>query len=154
MTALVEADEKLDLFEWVLQRMILHHLEPQFGNVKPSRVQYYALNQLHGPVSLLLSALSHAGQDDLAAAGVAFEQAKARLDLPELRLLGRRECGLHDLDAALDVLDTVSFKLKRKLLEAGASAIVADRQVTVHEAELLRGVADSLGCPMPPLLPR
>jgi hypothetical protein len=25
--------------------------------------------------------------------------------------------------------------------------------VTVHEAELLRGIADSLGCPMPPLLP-
>ena len=102
--------------------------------------------------AVLLSALSHGGQDDAAAASVAFEQAKAQLELPGLRLLERQKCGLRDLDAALDVLDTVSFKQKRKLLEAGAAAILADRQVTVHEAELLRGVADSLGCPMPPLL--
>ena len=152
VNALVEADDRLDLFEWVLQRMILHHLEPQFADVEPSRVKYYALNRLEGPVAMLLSALSHAGQDDPAAASVAFEQAKARVRLPGLRLLERQKCGLRDLDAALDVLDTVSFKQKRKLLEAGAAAILADRQVTVHEAELLRGVADSLGCPMPPLL--
>ena len=37
-------------------------------------------------------------------------------------------------------------------LAIGAAAILADQQVTVHEAELLRGIADSLGCPMPPAL--
>ena len=40
VTALVEADEKIELFEWVLHRMILRHLEPQFEDVKPTRVQY------------------------------------------------------------------------------------------------------------------
>jgi hypothetical protein len=153
VTALVEADEKLDLFEWVLQRMILQHLEPHFGNGEPSRVQHHGLGQLGEPVGVLLSALSHGGQDDPAAAAAAFELGKARLELPGLRLRDRQECGLRDLDVALDVLATVTFKLKRRLLEAGAAAILADRQVTVHESELLRGVADSLGCPMPPLLP-
>ena len=153
VNALVEADEQLELFEWVLQRMILRHLAPQFGDAQPTRVQYYALNRLAAPVSVLLSALAYGGQDDATAAAAAFEHGKAQPGMPPLRLLERHECGLRDLDAALAVLDIVSFKLKRSLLEAGAATILADRRVTVHEAELLRGVADSLGCPMPPLLP-
>jgi lysyl-tRNA synthetase class 2 len=36
---------------------------------------------------------------------------------------------------------------------ACAATICADREVTVAEAELLRGVCDMLHCPMPPLLP-
>ena len=153
VTALVEADENLDLFEWVLQRMILHHLEPQFSKAKPARVQYDSLHQLEGPCGVLLSALAHAGHDGPEAARIAFEQGKSRLNLPRLQLLDRQQCNLGDLDEALDVLDTVKFKLKRELLEAGAATILTDQKVTVHEAELLRGIADSLGCPMPPLLP-
>jgi hypothetical protein len=153
VNALVEADDRIDLFEWVLQRMILHHLDPQFSKPEPSRVQYRSLNPLVGQCSLLLSAFSYAGHRDPAAAEAAFDQGKARLGLPGLRLVDRERSRLVDLDAALDVLNNVSFKCKRDLLEAGAACIRWDKQVTVHEAELLRGIADSLGCPMPPLLP-
>ena len=45
------------------------------------------------------------------------------------------------------------FTNKGKLLHACAVTVAADREVTVVEAELLRATADSLGCPMPPLLP-
>jgi hypothetical protein len=38
-------------------------------------------------------------------------------------------------------------------VDACAATICADREVSVGEAELLRGVCDMLGCPMPPLLP-
>jgi len=120
--------------------------------VETARVQYYSLNRLDRPVALLLSTLAHAGHDDTAAASLAFERGAAELQRPGLRLVERRECAFPDLDAALDRLNTVSFKLKRRLLEACAAVILADRQVTAREAELLRGVADSLGCPMPPVL--
>ena len=153
VTALVEADEQLELFEWVLQRMILRHLEPNFSEKRQVPVQYYNLARLRGPVGLLLSALAHGGHEDPAEAREAFGQGSARLELDGLGLLDRGDCRFRELDAALDVLDTVTFKLKQRLLEAGAATILADRRVTTHEAELLRGVADSLGCPMPPLLP-
>ena len=153
VNVLVAADDKIDLFEWVLQRMILHHLEPQFGNPEPTRVQYHSLKPLVGQCAILLSAFSYAGHRDPAEAEAAFEQGKTRLGMPSLRLVDRERSGLADLDAALDVLNTASFKRKRELLEAGAACIRWDKQVTVHEAELLRGIADSLGCPMPPLLP-
>jgi hypothetical protein len=42
---------------------------------------------------------------------------------------------------------------KKRLLEAATACVVADRRVTVAEAELLRAIADSLDCPVPPFLP-
>ena len=153
VAALIEADDRVSLFEWVLQRMLLRHLEPQFTTVERPRVQYHTLKRLARPCAVLLSALSHHGHDDPAAVEAAFEQGRARLNLPDLRLLDVRECGLTEMDGALTVLDRVTFKLKRDLLEAGVACVGADRRVTVVEAELLRGIADSLGCPMPPVLP-
>jgi len=150
---LIAADSRLDLFEWVLERILLHHLDPLFRNVGSPAVRHRSFDRLGGPVAILLSALAHAGDDDRAEAELAFQQGRARLGLTRLQLLEPRECGLGELGPALDALDAVSFKLKRKLIEAGAACITADRRVTVRESELLRGVADSLGCPMPPLLP-
>ena len=153
VVALKKADEKWSLFEWVLQRMILRHLEPHFKKVRTARVKYYSLARLGRPCAVLLSALSHSGHPDPAGAQSAFERGRSHLKLPRLLLLDRPQCGLVELDEALTVLDTVSFKLKRDLLEAAVACVSADKRITVIEGELLRGTADALGCPMPPLLP-
>jgi hypothetical protein len=71
----------------------------------------------------------------------------------QLALLPAEECGLDALSAALDELSRVAEKQLKHLVSACAATICADREVTVAEAELLRGVCDMLDCPMPPLLP-
>ena len=68
-------------------------------------------------------------------------------------MLSMDACGLGELEEALDVLVKTAPRVKRKLLAACASCIAYDRQVTTNEAELLRGIAEALGCPVPPLLP-
>ncbi|MCZ7651860.1 MAG: hypothetical protein M5U13_12150 [Thermoanaerobaculia bacterium] len=40
---------------------------------------------------------------------------------------------------------------KRALLAAAAATVAADREATAEESELLRAIADALGCPLPPL---
>lgn len=153
VTALTEADKLLSLFEWVLHRMILHHLEPQFGKVDTAAVKHDDLRTLERQCAVLLSALSHSGHLDPASSLAAFEKGRARLQLPGLNLLDERHSGLRELDSALTDLGGASFRLKRDLLEAGVACVSADKQVTVMEGELLRGIAAALGCPMPPLLP-
>ena len=150
---LIEADDKVDLFEWVLGRIIAHHLEPQFGQVKRHRVRYYSLKALTMPCSVLLSVLAYAGHRERDQAQQAFALGARPLELSGMALQPLGSCSLQALDEALDALVEVGPRQKRTILTACANCIAADRKVTVNEGELLRGIADSLECPMPPLLP-
>jgi tellurite resistance protein len=47
-------------------------------------------------------------------------------------------------------LEGAPFSLKKQLLEAGARVVQADGVVEPAEAEMLRALAASLGCPVPP----
>ena len=71
---LIEMDGELDLFEYVLQKVVMRHLEPVF--VPPGRTvyQYYALKPLGGDCAVLLSTLAHAGNERLEDAQAAFQE--------------------------------------------------------------------------------
>jgi len=101
----------------------------------------------------LISALVHVGHTSADAAERAFQQAMQALAPPvrELRLVPREECTLAMIDKALAVLGLTTAGVKRRLLHAAMVAVAADGEVTVSEAELLRAVADSIDCPIPPL---
>ena len=73
--------------------------------------------------------------------------------MPGVRLIPVGECGLEQLDTALARLAQTAPRQKQAVMLACATCIVADQSVSVIEAELLRAVAETLGCPMPPLLP-
>lgn len=149
---LVVADKRLSLFEWMLSQVLLRHLRPKFEQVRSASISYYGLGRLQAECSIVLSALSHVGH--LPETSAENFQAAAKL-LPELALqqLSPGQCGLDRLKKALATLATVSAKHRGRIIDAAAEVICADGQVSIAEAELLRGISDLLDCPMPPLLP-
>ena len=149
---LVRADNRLGLFEWTLHRILLRHLRPQFENAAAPRIAYYGLQRLAEPCSVLLSTLAYAGHD-LQQARKAIAEAAGHLPDVKIELLPSGECGLANLDRALNQLAKVAAKHRERLIDACAAAICADEEVKIREAELLRGISDMLDCPMPPLLP-
>ena len=56
------------------------------------------------------------------------------------------------IDAALDRLAQATPIIKKNLLEACIHTVGADGVILEAEAELLRAVADTLDCPMPPFV--
>ncbi|HEX4414298.1 MAG TPA: M48 family metallopeptidase [Lacipirellulaceae bacterium] len=147
---LVQADQRLGLFEWTLHQILLRHLRPQFETVSPPAIKYYGFQQLGPQISVLLSTLAHASQHDDDAA---FQAGVKRFDDVPVQLLTREQCGVGQLDSALRELAQVAPKLRAKLVDACAACICADLSVSVEEGELLRAICDMLNCPMPPLLP-
>jgi hypothetical protein len=67
-------------------------------------------------------------------------------------LLPERASSLPALDQALDRLAASAPQVKSRVLDACATCIASDGRVTVAEGEMLRAIADSLDCPIPPLL--
>jgi hypothetical protein len=147
---LVRADATIDVFEWSLQRILLHDLERQFARVPPPRVRHGDLPSVLPHVRTLLSALATVGERRADAAEHAFEAGRRALG-PTVALGSLDAGGLEALDAALGALEESAPRVKRQVLQAAAACVSADRHLTSGEAELLRAVSASLGCPMPPL---
>jgi Zn-dependent protease with chaperone function len=150
---LVGADKSIDLFEYALQRMIGRRLAPLFEKTRPPSVIYHNLKPVLPKCAELISCLAYWGADDMPAAEAAFAKAMSRLEPGKsFTLMPNEQCGLKAFDQALDELVRASAGIKKKVVTACATCIGADGRVTVDEAELLRAVADSLDCPIPPFL--
>ncbi len=151
---LIESDGQVELSEFVLQKIVLRHLEPQFRRTKPPVIQYYTLKPLVPDCQVVLSALAQVGSDDPGEVAKAFAAGAPYLRQPEgeLALLPRDQCGLDHIDAALDRLALAVPQIKKNVIEASVHTVGADGVIQEPEAELLRAVADALDCPTPPFL--
>ena len=151
---LINSDGEVDLFEFVLQKIVLRHLAPKFGVTRSSAVEYYTLRPLVPDCAVVLSALANVGGEDEAEVAKAFMTGAPYLPAPEnsgLALLPIGQCGIDQVDAALNRLALAAPIIKKNLIEACVQVIGADGVIQEEEAELLRAVADTLDCPMPPM---
>jgi hypothetical protein len=153
--SLIAADQQLDLFEFALQKMVRRHLEPRFKPVPRPDVPGASPAGPAAACSTLLSALAHAGQDTTAAAQSAFGRGTEHLAeaIAGLKFLPLSDCTLNALESALGHLAVTAPPAKKRFLAACAQTVAADDRIRVREAELLRAIADSLDCPMPPFVP-
>jgi hypothetical protein len=152
--ALVEADKKLTIFEYALQRLLLRHLVTYFVK-QPSRpIRYTTFDPLVAPTVEVLKALAQGGHSSPESAAAALDAGLNALDwtAAQVELPSDHTIDLTELDAALRTIDRASRPLKKQILLACAAVIGADGRVTVEEAELLRAISDSIDCPMPPLV--
>lgn len=153
---LVNSDGKIELFEFALQKIVLHHLAPQFGKAQRPVVQYYTIKPLVPECVLLLSALANIGSSDTNEIQNAFNQGAPYLRAPDdcnLQLIPREQCGVNQVDAALNRVMLVSPIIKKNLIDACAHVVGADGNIQENEAELLRAIAETLDCPIPPFVP-
>ena len=152
LESLAAADEQIDLFEFSLSKLVIRHLEPHFLKQRNKTAQLYSLKRAGRECSILVSALAcTAGSDDETIQKAQQAGAACLADATEVIPLPPAECGLNELDQALVTLAGASPNLKRQLIQAAAATVSADGYLQIKEAELLRAVADSLDCPMPPL---
>ncbi len=153
--ALIEADEQMDLFEYVLEKVLRHHLDPEFGREKKRQLaHYHSVRGLIQECRILLSAMAHLGHKDAASINRAFNEGTQQLGLshPQLQLLELKDCRLDQIDTALDTVSLATARVQKRILKALAYAVAADGLVRQKEAQLLRAIADHLGCPVPPFV--
>jgi Zn-dependent protease with chaperone function len=153
---LIESDGKVELFEFVLQKIVLRHLDSQFNGPGKSVVQFYSIKPLVPDCVVVLSALANVGSDDSAEISKAFETGAPYLRAPndvDLNLLPKENCGVNEIDTALNRLAQAVPTIKKNLIEACVHTVGADGVIMETEAELLRAISDTLDCPMPPFMP-
>ena len=144
MAALIAADESMNLFEWALQAVAVHHLQEYFGEKRRTYGDKMA------SMEYALSILAQSAQGD--GAGRAFTAAAKRAHLPiayiDSPFQPRR------LFYALQHIAALSPKRKEKFATAAVHCAAHNGQVNADEEALLRAYFMIIGCPLPLLIDR
>ena len=142
---LIGSDGRVDLFEYMLQRLIGHHLHGHFSRSSLPRIRYHRARDLAAESGLLVSAFANLNPDPVKA------HADAQESLAELgALVSSDKISLTEINTALEKLEIASPLVKRDILQACARAVASDGEFSNREAELLRAMADGIGCAIPP----
>ncbi len=152
---LINIDEKVDLFEFMIQKIIRFHLDIFFGRAHSPNQTIKNLAKLNHESSVLLSAIAGFGNEDELNRVQAFKKGAAVLELcgtGKLKFLPPEHCGIGQMDEALRALEECVPKLKKTLLVACGKAAISDGKITSNEAEILRAIGDSMGTPIPPFV--
>ena len=152
---LVESDKQINLFEYALQKTLLRHLELFFTHSTGPAVKYRAILPLLPDVSALLTGLAVIGHPAVEDRDAAFATGVRELLInPSTSALKRGDvCNLAAIDAGLDRIAQAAPEVKKVILKACRETVAHDGVVDQKEYELLRAIADSLDCPLPPLPP-
>jgi len=151
---LIDSDGEVELFEFVVQKIVLWHLDSEFNGARKPVIQFYTLKPLVPDCAVILSALAYVGSEDAGEIQKAFDAGLPFMraaDGSGLALLPVAQCGIEQLNTSLDRMVVAAPIIKKNLLEACARVVGADGVIQESEAELLRAIADTLDCPMPPL---
>ena len=146
---LAAADERLDLFEWSLRKVIDHDLGRRFSPKRPPHGTT-SVRRLLPNCLLILGALARHGQGGVAPEPAFRAGTSALTRKGDARMPSAEECGVAQLDEAVNRLERLTPLDKRALLEACERTITHDGKTTDVEVQILRGVAAGLSCPLPP----
>lgn len=146
---LIRDDEHVSLFEFAMEKMILHQLDTAFSKRKEPKIRHYHFKTLSSEFAVLLSAMAHASESDTETAWDAGLEPVKKLIPNDLRLLNQDEYTFDALDKALEEMAASANPVKKHLLSSLAHSISADEQISVRERELFRAVSIAIGSPVP-----
>jgi Zn-dependent protease with chaperone function len=146
LAAAVQADRRVTLSEFVLFTYVRQRLREGAG--LPIRTQFRAIEEVAAEAHLVLSLVALASGD----AAAAYARGNAVLGLAQPAPLAREALDTPRVGQALERLRHLAPLRKPALLKACFEAAAADGTVRLVEAELVRMVAATLDCPVPPLL--
>jgi Zn-dependent protease with chaperone function len=139
---------KENLFEFTLLTMISKTIQE-----KPNQVKYNDFTAVIDDVSNLISALLKNSQSDENTKDAYFE--KLMKNFTSQKIQPRQTMTQEPLkfQLILSRLNQLSPKCKEILVHTCLDCIAQDNVINVTEAEMIRALAASLNCPIPPIVP-
>ena len=149
---LIVADQQVDIFEWVLHRILTQELYGHFVAPSRSSGNISSLKRLTSELHLLLSVIAAAGIADPQAQSSAFDAGWDLLPTNKTKTFTTIE--YFDYEAfnnALGKLQGLKPSLKAHLMKACIHTALADGTLTQDQFALIKGIGATLDCPLPPL---
>ncbi len=153
LQAVIHADRRVSMFEFVLFTLVRSQFSPRTGHAAP---KYKSIAEVRAEVQFLLSLVAYAGVHRGPQADQEFEAAfragAKEAGIVDATPVGRGAVGLDDAGEVLGKLRELAPLPKAVLVKGLFAAVTADGSIRVIEAALMRTIGAVLDCPLPPLL--
>ena len=147
--AMIDADGRVDVFEYLLARVISMHLRE---SQNPHRVQVAGnktISSCRSETLEVLSVLARHGQQEPGDAEAAFVAGLKSLGFKTDTRFPAVENWVSVLDTAISKLDRLKSSEKEKLVRAMVEVVLHDGRLAAAEMELLRVCCDLIHVPLP-----
>jgi len=139
-------DNKITPFEFAMVHLIQHRVKPT-----PPRGPYSKFDSVLSEIAILLTFVLAASKMPMIDQEACFTSVFSRFS-KRTTYLARSNLKPAIVDDAISTLNGLVPKLKQELIEAIAQCVIHDGKIELEESELLRTIAASLDCPIPPLI--
>ena len=151
LVALIKADSRIDLLEWVLHRLLVKDLKSHFEGPARRRHRYGRVERLTDETAELLSALAREAEDPASApAAFAAGWEALALDGEPPSMITGEDANFARLNRALAELRRLRPLQLPRIIKACAAVALADGGASERQSVLLQGIAATLDCPLPP----
>lgn len=147
---LIKCDKRYSLFEFVLLSLLQQHLSSTAAENK--KIKYYSFKPLSEDLQLIFSVMAQSSGVSIAERESVYQKVAKGFFIQDYKLLQMKVISVTKIQKSMQKLSLLSPLLKRNVLEACADIVMGDGKIKTAEAELLRAISESLGCPMPPLI--
>lgn len=148
---LIASDGHVDLFEFMLQRVVERHLDAHFRGRAFPKIRHRKMETLLTEANILVTTMAAVGGQDQMQQAYAVATAESPW---QMDMAAPANCGLRNIEAALEKFNQATPLVKKQLLRMLGLAAMQDGELASREAELLRATADAIGCSVPPFVKR
>jgi len=149
LSELINADGKVTLFEYALEKIVTHQLEVVYSKKADPEITHANLNKLGGEISLLISAIAHETTGNPEEAWNAAIQTLPVKLKEEFTFIKQSDCTFDAVDQALEELGKSSGAIKKSFLNAALHSIAQDGISNRKEMEWVRAMAAAIDSPLP-----
>lgn len=149
---LIRADGELHLPEFLLEKILVRHLDMHFTKTTGAKVVFRQIQPLLPDIALLLGGLALLANGEAEDRAYAAGVRELLVNAADPALKQPSAVGLEEVGRALDRIATASPDLKRRILTACGAVVMDDSDVSLGQAQLLRAIADAVDCPVPPFV--
>ena len=151
---LIAADGRMDLFEFMVGRILSSRLQGHPDLLVNSRAdRYFSYRPYKRDITVVVSAIAYASglpvDDCMHQVNRAMEKYFPHGQ--SFNLLAKEDIDLHLVGDAMDRIANASSSTKQKLMSASTFCVRSDQHSTVKEIELLRALGATLAMPCPPI---
>jgi Zn-dependent protease with chaperone function len=145
---LIQSDNKVSFYEWMMQRIIINQLDVVFGIKKAEDERYYSIQSIKDEINLLISKFAYSEYKDNVKSKEAVESLRKNGN-QLLEYIDSNHYTLEDIDRALDKIALADKKISVSILKD--LIVLADHngELSQIELDLIKTISISVGIPIP-----